>query len=42
MTIFFEIRILINSIWSKGELPEEWKKSIIAPIYKKGKKNCSK
>jgi len=30
-----EIHILINSIWNKKELPEEWKKSIILSIYKK-------
>jgi len=38
MTIFSEIRILINSIWNKEELPEEWTESIITPIYKKGNK----
>ena len=27
-----EIHILINSIWNKEELPEEWKGSIIVPI----------
>jgi len=27
---------LINLIWNKEELPEEWKESIIVPIYKKG------
>ena len=31
-----EIHKLINSIWNKEELPEEWKESIIVPIYKKG------
>ena len=36
------IHILINFIWKKDELPEEWKESIIGPIYKKGDKtNCS-
>jgi hypothetical protein len=33
-----EIHKLINSIWNKEELPEQWKASIIAPIYKKGDK----
>jgi len=37
-----EIHKLINSIWNKEELPEEWKESITAPIYKKGDKtDCS-
>ena len=33
-----EIHKLINSIWNNQELPESWKESIIAPIYKKGDK----
>jgi len=37
-TIRCEIQQLINSIWNKEELPEEWKESIIGPIYKKGDK----
>jgi hypothetical protein len=37
-TIFYEIHKLIISIWNKEELLEEWKESIIAPIYKKGDK----
>jgi hypothetical protein len=41
-TIFSEIHTLTNSIWNKAELPEEWKESIILPIYKKGyKTDCS-
>ena len=32
------IHKLINSIWNKDKLPEEWKESIIVPIYKKGNK----
>ena len=36
------IHKLIISIWNKEELPEEWKESIIVPIYKKGDKtNCN-
>jgi hypothetical protein len=33
-----EIHRLIISIWNKEKLPEEWKESIIVPIYKKGDK----
>jgi len=41
-TLRCEIHKLIISIWNKEELPEECKKSIIVPIYKKGNKtNCS-
>jgi len=41
-TIRSEIHQLINSIWNKEEHSEEWKESIIAPIYKKGDKtDCS-
>jgi hypothetical protein len=41
-TICSEIHKLINSIWNKEELPEQWKESIIVPIYKKGDKtDCS-
>jgi len=35
-TIRSEIHILIISIWNKEELHEEWKESILIPIYKKG------
>ena len=33
-----EIHKLINSIWNKEELPEEWMESIIVLMYKKGDK----
>jgi hypothetical protein len=38
------IHKVINSVWNKKELPDQWKESIIVPIHKKGKKtdcnNC--
>ena len=34
-TICYEIHKLVVSIWNKEELPEEWKESIVVPIYKK-------
>jgi hypothetical protein len=41
-TIRSETHQLINSIWNKEEHPEEWKESIIAPVYKNGDKtDCS-
>ena len=41
-TIHCEIHKLIISIWNKEELPEDWKDSIIVPIYKKDDKtDCS-
>jgi hypothetical protein len=37
-----EIHKLIISVWNKEELPEEWKESVIVPVYKKGDKtDCS-
>jgi hypothetical protein len=40
--ILSEIHKLINSIWNKEELSEEWSSSIIVPVYKKGDKtDCS-
>jgi hypothetical protein len=41
-TIRAEIHKPIYSIWNKEELPEQWKESIIVPIYKKSNKtDCS-
>jgi hypothetical protein len=41
-TLRSEIHKLINCIWNKEELPEQWRESIIVPIYKKGDKiDCS-
>jgi len=37
-TVRCEIQQLINYIWNKEEMPEEWKESIIVPIYKKDDK----
>ena len=37
-TIRYQIHKLIVSIWNKEELHEEWKESIIVPIYKNGDK----
>jgi hypothetical protein len=37
-----EIHKLIIFVWNKEGLPEEWKESVIMPIYKKGDKtDCS-
>jgi hypothetical protein len=37
-----EIHNLINAIWNKEELSEEWKESSSVPIYKEGDKtDCS-
>jgi hypothetical protein len=36
------IHKLINSVWNKEELPDQWKESVIAPFHKKGDKtDCS-
>ena len=37
-TIISEIHKLMNSVWNKEELTEQWKESVIVPIYKKGDK----
>jgi hypothetical protein len=41
-TLVSVIHKLINSIWNKEELPDQWKESIIVPIHKKGyKTDCN-
>jgi hypothetical protein len=41
-TLQSEIHKLINSIWSKEKLPDQWKEPIIIPADKKGDKtDCS-
>jgi hypothetical protein len=37
-TLQSEIHKFIKCIWSKEELPNQWKESIIVPVYKKGDK----
>jgi hypothetical protein len=32
------IHRLINSVWNKEELPDQWKESIIVPVHKEGDK----
>jgi hypothetical protein len=34
-TLCSEIQKLINSIWNKEELPQQWKESIVVHIYTK-------
>jgi hypothetical protein len=41
-TLRSDIHKHINSISNKEELPDQWKESVIVPIYKKGgKTDCS-
>jgi hypothetical protein len=37
-TLYSDTHRLICCIWNKEELPQQWKESIILPIYKKGDK----
>jgi hypothetical protein len=37
-TLYSEIHRLTCCVWNKEELPQQWKESIIVPIYKKGDK----
>jgi hypothetical protein len=36
--LLFAIHKLINSVWNKEELPDQWKESIFVSIHKKGAK----
>jgi hypothetical protein len=36
--LLFAIYKLINSVWYKEELPDQWKESITVPVHKKGNK----
>jgi hypothetical protein len=38
-TLRSEIHKLINLIWNKKELPDEWKEVVVVPIQKKGDKS---
>jgi hypothetical protein len=40
-TLYSEMHRPICSAWNKEELPQQWKESIIVPIYKKGDKHCN-
>jgi hypothetical protein len=32
------IHRLINSVWNKEELPDQWKKAVLVPVHKKDDK----
>jgi hypothetical protein len=36
--LLFAINKLINSVWNREELPDQWKESITVPVHKKGDK----
>jgi hypothetical protein len=38
-TLLPVIHKLVNSVWNKEELPDQWKESIIASVYKNWFKN---
>jgi len=33
--------ILLKQVWKDNEIPEDWRKSIMVPLYKRGDKNVS-
>jgi hypothetical protein len=38
-TLRIETHRLICCVWNREELPQQWKESIVVPIYRKGKEN---
>jgi hypothetical protein len=36
MMKYYCLHKLINSVWNKEKLPDQWKESIIVPIHKDG------
>jgi hypothetical protein len=40
-TLSYEIHKFINFIWKNEKLPEQWKESIIVPIYNGYNTDCS-
>jgi hypothetical protein len=39
--LLYVIHKLINSVWNKEELPDQWKEYIIVPIHKESDKTDS-
>jgi hypothetical protein len=35
-TLLSAIHKLINAVWNKEELPDQWKEPIIVPVHRKG------
>jgi hypothetical protein len=36
--LLYAIHKLVNSVWNKEQLSDQWKRSIIVPVHKKGNK----
>ena len=39
--ISFKIQKIISCVWNKKQLSEQWKESIIVPVHKRNKTDCS-
>jgi len=39
--LWMDLVKLIKDIWKKGRLPEDWKKSVVVPLYKRGEKEVA-